>query len=94
MSNNFISLNIFLYNWSLQAIIFPRLCLDSLFNYKPVAMERDGTDLQEFRGCVHKVTREGEERAAAAQLDAGTAAPLPSPLDSCAFLPVSTSLSA
>lgn len=87
LSNNFISLNGFLYNWSLQAIIFPRLCLDSLFNYNPVAMERDGTDLQESRGWVHKVTWEGEESEAAAQLDTGTDAPLPSPCGFlCAFL--------
>lgn len=87
LSNNFISLNGFLYNWSLQAIIFPRLCLDSLFNYNPVAMERDGTDLQESRGWVHKVTWEGEESEAAAQLDTGTDVPLPSPCGLlCAFL--------
>lgn len=92
------SLNSFLYNWSLQAIIFPRLCLDSLFNYKPVAMERDGTDLQESRGWVHKVTRGEEEREAAAQLGHRYSCPFAFPMWILVrilvlSLPVSTALS-
>lgn len=47
------------------------MCLDILFNYKPVAMEKDGADL---RNLVADTTRDMGSRGAATQLDTGTGA--------------------
>lgn len=70
------------------------MCLDILFNYKPVAMEKDGTAL---RNLVADSTTDTGSRGAGAPLDTGVDALCPSHMGShahsCIFSSSHASLS-
>lgn len=64
------------------------MCLDILFNYKPVAMEKDGTAL---RNLVADSTTDTGSRGAVALLDTGVDALRPSHVGSHAHSCISSS---